>query len=436
MRQISGYQIFAELKRGPVTTIYKALDLRHGRIVLVKVLPAEAATEAQQRFQFLQESKLSARLAHPNLRGIYHSGLNDSEPYLILEYVEGPTLFELINQQKKLPIDICLFIAKELARGIAVVHQNNILHRDIKPANIFLSYTGAVKLGDLGLAHDFKDTTSSIAGTPAYMSPEQVLGREITGASDLFSFGAVFYEMLTGEAAFANRTLAGTLHHIANWDPVPIAQLRPEVPGDIIAFCQKLLAKNPADRLNKAEAVIDHLIRLEHRYGLRTTKYDLAAYLESPETYRQVTLEPAAKTAEVDTRFKTREPIRVSWEVTIVVSATMFLAGVLFIRAVKEYMQNQPRAIRTSPSITVPVRPVPEPGQVGYLELRIVPEGLPSLVYVDGDSAGLAPLAGPLALPAGQHQVLVRHPQFGVKTMQVNITAGDTLRQTLVLTNS
>jgi serine/threonine-protein kinase len=136
MREINGYQIFAELKRGPATTIFKALDIRHQQIVLIKRLHAEAAAEAHRRLQFVQESKVSTRLVHPNLRRLLNSGIVGDEPFLVLEYVEGPALAELIAQHHKLPIDLCLFIAKELAKAIAAAPQQ-FLHRDIKPHNIF-----------------------------------------------------------------------------------------------------------------------------------------------------------------------------------------------------------------------------------------------------------------------------------------------------------
>jgi serine/threonine protein kinase len=433
MRQIDGYQIFAELKRGPVTTIFKALDARHGRIVLIKLLSAEATIENNKRLQFFQESKLSERLAHPNLRRMYQSGMNGGEPFLVLEYVEGPTLFELICQHKKLPLDLCLFIAKELAKAVAAVHQNRVLHRDIKPHNIFLSFAGEVKLGDLGLADELVDANSFIAGTPAYMSPEQVLGREITEVSDLFSFGAVLYEMLTGEAAFANRTLSATLHHVANWEPVPISKLRPEVPEEIVATCQKLLAKNPAERYDSAETVIDHVGRLERVYELKTTKYHLAAFLESPETYREITLPSASADIDVDLAPRRRKRISVNWEITAVVSASMFLAGVLFIRGVKEYTENKVRRTDKVSAATAPLHDALLAGDIGYLDLRVDPPATPGVVHIDGDSIATTPLSAPIKLLPGRHKVGLYHPKWGSRDVEVLITVGDTIRQTVKL---
>jgi serine/threonine protein kinase len=432
MLEIDGYHIFAELKRGPVTTIFKALDTRHGRIVLIKLLHAEAASETNRLVQFLQESNITALMLHPNLRHIYQSGMVGDEPFLALEYVEGPTLFELINRHKKLPIDICLFIAKELVKAMAAVHRYNVLHLDVKPHNIFLSFAGDVKLGDLGMARELIDSNPTIVGTPAYMSPEQVLGREITKASDLFSFGAVFYEMLTGEAAFANRTLSATLHHVANWEPVPIAKLRSEVPHEFVATCQKLLAKNPAERYRDAEAVIEHLTWLEQMYDLAITKHQLADFITSPETYRHVDLQPRVTVVEpsVEAKGYGRAPT-LSWGAAAVVSAVMFLAGVIFISVLKVQVESKTASATSRTGIPAPALLPPQPEECGWLDLSVQPWGA---VSIGSEALGKTPLARPIPLPPGTHKVRVQHPQWGEKEIEVQISVGDTLRRRLDLT--
>lgn len=425
MQKIDGYQIFAELKRGAASTIYKAWDFQSSRTVLIKLLPAEVAIEPEWRAQFLKEGKISARLAHPNLRRILQSGLLEEEPFLVLEYVEGPTLAELIRQHKRLPLDLCLYIAKELAQGVAVVHQNRILHRDLKPQNVFLSFSGAVKLGDLGLAHDRNEATTTIAGTPAYMSPEQVLGQEITETSDLFSFGAVLYEMLTGEPAFADRTLPATLHHVVNWEPVPITLLRPEVPAELVSVCQKLLAKNPAERYRNAEAIVEHLHHLERRFGVSPTAKHLAEFLDAPQAYRKVALHqtktPPARTVET-TRYRSPS---LSWGVAALVSATMFLAGVIFIKILKDRVEEKMLLNRPAHTMTAPL------SAYGYLILRATPQ---SLVRIDEETLGLAPFDAPIRLRPGPHRVLVQHPRWGAKKFEVTIASGDTLLQVIDLT--
>jgi serine/threonine-protein kinase len=423
MHKIDGYQIFAELKQGPVTTIYKAVDSRHQRVVLIKLLNGEAAALPHRRTQFVQEGKISQRLQHPNLRRTLHTGTLAEQPFLALEYVEGPTLAELIQTHRKLPIDLCVYLARELAGAIAAVHRHKFLHHDIKPQNIFLSYDGAVKLGDLGMARELAaEAGPFMAGTPAYMSPEYILGREIEETSDLFSFGAVLYEMISGEVAFVNRTLSATLMHVANWEPEPLARLRPETPADLIAICQKLLAKNPRERFSSAEEAGAALQKLERRYGVSTTARHLTEFLEAPARYRRVQWH-------VQAPLPPRKPARTTaqnWGFTALVSATMFMAGVLFIKGVKGYVDHKNN--RRAP-VAAAAGPQTEPlsaTRVGYLDLRLTPG---SVVWLEGDSIATAPLSAPLAFPNGMHELAVKYPGAEPHHMKVYITAGDTLRK-------
>lgn len=428
MHKIDGYQIFAELKHGPVTTIYKAVDSRHQRVVLIKLLNGEAAARPHWRAQFVQEGKISQRLHHPNLRRTLHTGTFEEQPFLALEYVEGPTLAELIHTHRKLPLDLCVYIAGELARAIAAVHRHKVLHNDIKPQNIFLSFNGAVKLGDLGLARELAaDSDPFMSGTPAYMSPEYILGREIKETSDLFSFGAVLYEMITGEVAFVNRTLSATLMHVANWEPVPLARLRPETPPELAAICQKLLAKNSHDRFPSAEEAEEALLQLQRRYGISTEAKQLAEFLEAPARYRAATWQmPGANAAQG--RPLPRKAGRTSaqnWGFTALMSATMFMAGVLFIKGVKGYMDNKARPAPAAAAAGLHAAQAPAT-RAGYLDLRARPG---SVIYLDGDSIATTPLAAPLALPNGLYKVTVKSPGARPQEMKVYITAGDTVRK-------
>lgn len=421
MHKIDGYQIFAELKQGPVTTIYKAVD-QHQRVVLIKLLNGEAAAQPHWRTQFVQEGKISQRLQHPNLRRTFHTGTLAEQPFLALEYVEGPTLAELIQAQRKLPIDLCVYLARELAGAIAAVHRHQVLHHDIKPQNIFLSYEGEVKLGDLGLARELAaDAGPFMSGTPAYMSPEYILGREIAETSDLFSFGAVLYEMITGEVAFVNRTLSATLMHVANWEPAPPARLRPEAPADLIAICQKLLAKNPHERFSSAEEAGAALQQLERRFGVSTTAKHLTEFLKAPAHYRQVQWQTQARPLP-------RKPARTTaqnWGFTALVSAIMFMAGVLFIKGVKGYVDHKNRRA----SVTADLQAAQLPStRVGYLDLHITPGGV---VWLEGDSIATAPLSAPLALPNGLYELAVKYPGAAPHSMKVYITAGDTLHKSV-----
>lgn len=430
MDRIDGYQIFAELKNGPVTTVFKAFDTRRNQVVLIKLLQAEAAIKEHWRAQFMQESRISAQLNHPNLRRTLHAGTLADQPYIVLEYVEGPTLAELIKQHKKLPIDLCIYIAKELARAIAAVHRNKVLHRDIKPQNIFLSMSGAVKLGDLGSAHELADVSPLTIGTPAYMSPEYILGQEVGESSDLFSLGAVLYEILTGEVAFVNRTLASTLLHVVNWDPVPISKLRPETPAELIITCQKLLAKKSAERYGSAKVVLDDLSFLGRSYGLSTNQRDLAQFLESPETYEGIDLKAVAQRDAARTAGSRLQRIpTLSWGVAAILSASMFLAGVLFIKGLKEYFYG-PLVKAPSSSVTAPLPRAFTSANLGYLDLHLNSGGE---VFIDGETIGAGPMRALMALPVGPHEIDINDPFEGVTKKNITINSGDTLRLTIDL---
>lgn len=434
MENIDGYQVFAELKDGPVNTIYKALDLRHHQIVLIKLLHLEAADSEQWRNQFVQEGKISMRLAHANLRRTISAGMHGERPYLVLEYIEGPTLFELIKKQGKLPLDLCLFIAKEIAAALASVHSHKVLHHDVKPQNIFLSNNGAVKLGDLGLARELTEANPLLAGTPAYMSPEFILGQEINEASDLFSFGAVMYEMLTGEVAFVNRTLAATLLHVANWDPTPIAKLRVETPEALVQICQKLLSKNPATRYQNASAVIHDLAQFEKSCGLNTNAQKLASFLEAPENYPRVNLQFLTATPAPTSAPPALPPPRIAHfsihnlGMIAILSATMFFAGVLFIKVLKEFMYEDAPVRRANAVLSAPMLTTDN----GYLDLQGAPG---ATVYINGDSIGVMPFHTPLALPAGNHEIELRSARALRQRFNIQISNGDTLQHRVILTN-
>ena len=307
MVKIDGYEIFAELQRGPWIVVYKAFDLKRQQTVIVKVEKNDD-TPAVIREQLIAEFNLGQHLTHVNLRRPYGTGIISGRRYLILEYVEGPTLTEVISTN--LPIELCVWITKKIAMALSAVHQQKIIHRDVKPANIFLSFSGDVKLGDLGLAVDCTKIDSSIAGTPAYLSPETVLGSTIKNNSDLFSLGAVFYEMLSGEIPFSDHTTSAILHRIANWQPTSIEKLRPDIPPELTSICQKLLDKNPQDRCRDAADVVILLEKIEKKYDLAVSSESLSSFLADPEIYPRIVFEPVVveeKPVEVQATFIQQE---------------------------------------------------------------------------------------------------------------------------------
>jgi serine/threonine-protein kinase len=332
MATLEGYEIFAELKRSPWVAIYKAFDTQRQRTVLVKMLLHAGAPAAVQE-QLRVEGDLQQLLSHPNLRAVYEYGKAAGREFLVLEYVEGPTLAELIAQN--LPVELCVWIAKEVAQALAAIHRHGLLHRDVKPQNIFVSQNGEVKLGDLGLAVDRNEVRANLAGTPAYFSPELILGQNLSPRSDLFSLGAVLYEMLTTAPPFADHSTPAILHRIANLEPFPPEKLRPEIPGELAGWCRKLLSKNPDHRCADAEQIIALCTRFEQNHDLHLSAKNLAQFLHQPDDYPRRDFQshsprvPPPAVPSLSTSKKLKEPTRKRRFVPLFFAASLLCVFIL-----------------------------------------------------------------------------------------------------------
>ena len=252
------YALERELGRGGMAVVYLARDLRHTRLVALKVLPPELASAVRLE-RFLREIQVAARLAHPNILPVLDSGDANGLPYYTMPLVEGESLRAKLAREKQLPLDVSLQIASEVADALAYAHHQGVVHRDIKPGNILLQAGHAV-VSDLGLARALSaagDESLTDAGhpigTPAYMSPEQASGVPyIDGRADIYSLACVLYEMLAGEPPFTGRTLEAALASRVSL-PVPsIRAVRPAVPEPVDSVLRKALAPAPEDRFANA----------------------------------------------------------------------------------------------------------------------------------------------------------------------------------------
>lgn len=262
IRDISLQELIYE---GPNTLVYKSWQTAEKRTVLVKILkPQKTGGDAERIKRFQREGKAMARLDHPNIVDIYDAGAQENYHYLVLEFVHGGNVRQLMDSCGKVTPDILLPLARQILLALQAAHQQQITHRDIKPANILIDHGGQVKLTDFGLARP-ADTTEvtqpgTILGTLAYLAPEQITGGPPDGRADIFAFGCVMYEMLSGNKAFEGGNVSATLHRILNETPDDIRTLEPQLPEALADFIDRCLAKDPADRWSSAN---DALLALE-----------------------------------------------------------------------------------------------------------------------------------------------------------------------------
>ena len=323
--RLGPYEILSALGAGGMGEVYKARDGRLDRIVAVKILPAALAQDAQFRDRFDREARAISHLDHPHICALYDVGEDRGTAYLVMQYLEGETL-ENVLKKGPLPLDQALNTAIEIAGALDAAHRAGIVHRDLKPANIMLTKAGA-KLLDFGLAkasgvastsYSMLQTTppgavtaqGTILGTFQYMAPEQVEGEEADARTDIFAFGAVLYEMLTGRKAFAGKSQASLLGAILKDQPTPVAQVQPMTPPALEYLVRTCLAKDPDARFQTA-----HDVSLQLRW---IAEGGSAVGVPAPVVARR----------------KSRE--RVAWALSAVLAAIALGAGALAVIHLRE----------------------------------------------------------------------------------------------------
>jgi serine/threonine protein kinase len=300
--KLAHYNILEKLGEGGMGVVYKARDTQLDRFVAIKVLPPEKLANPDRKLRFIQEAKSASALNHPNIITIYEIGSEDGVDFMAMEFIAGRVLDQLIPRAGLKTSDLLKY-AIPVADGLARAHAAGIVHRDLKPGNIMIGEDGQVKLLDFGLAKltEFSDSIDAdltrtvrpeteegtIVGTVSYMSPEQAEGRKVDARSDIFSFGAVLYQMATGQRAFPGKSKISTLAAILHTEPKPAAEIHPGLPPELEKIIQRCLRKDPAWRYHSAADI---------KIGLHDLQREFEAGIRAPASQlptRRRTLWPA-----------------------------------------------------------------------------------------------------------------------------------------------
>ncbi len=295
---ISHYKIIEKLGEGGMGVVYKAHDTTLDRTVALKFLPSYLTSDKTEKERFYHEAKAAAALNHNNIAVVYEIGEHENQVFIAMEYVEGKTLKQLVEAEPLLIMKV-LDISIQVCEGLAAAHEKGIVHRDIKSDNIIVTSKGQPKITDFGLAK-VKGATKltkagSTLGTVAYMSPEQAQGEEVDQRTDIFSFGVVLYEMLTGRLPFRGEHQAALIYSIMNEQPAPVARFNEKVTPELEHIVMKALAKDTDERYQHADDMLADLRSERKKLEYARSGYIRAAEAAEAQAVRQPLVTPALK---------------------------------------------------------------------------------------------------------------------------------------------
>ena len=290
--EIKGYSVLGKIAKGGMGEVYKGIHQGLGKEVILKKLSPNAPAGFYERFK--REASIMMDISHPNIVHMYDYFHEGGSPYIIMEYIDGYSLSELIHRYKQIPVYLAAYIILKIAEGLKYAHSEGVIHRDIKPGNVLLSATGAIKLTDFGIAfrpesHESENVTKqgTILGTPAYMSPQQIKSsKDADGCSDLYSLGVLFYEMLTAKRPFSNEFTNDNIKKIMKGKYLGIRKYNKYVPFKLISIIRKMMHHDSRKRYKTADEIIHILTKfISFRFkDLNVIRKDLALIVNGDDS--------------------------------------------------------------------------------------------------------------------------------------------------------
>ena len=361
----SRYLIDAELGRGAMGVVYKAHDKVIDRTVALKTILVDhnAPNRDELLERLLREAKAAGSLDHPNIITIYDVGQEGDLVYLSMQFVEGETLAQRLAGGIRPRLDVVFSYIEQICSAVGFAHKRGLVHRDLKPANLMLTDTGLIKVLDFGIAKlgDSSMTQAGmVVGTPSYMAPEQASGRPVDHRSDIFSLGAVFYELITGERAFGSQGITTVLYKVIHEDPIPPSAVQPHLPRGLDAIVQKALAKDPQQRYQSCEEMLNAF----HEHAAATAALKAKKSIPPPIEPLGTQLSPSSSVARPASIRKTeldtttiRRPRRFLWIGFAVCLIAAAIAGIWFVRPgllLPRKSNSQPIEVKDVPKNAVP----------------------------------------------------------------------------------
>lgn len=418
-RKIGPYKVLAQIGSGGMATVYQAEQPSLNRMVAIKELRTSLSRDDSMIERFEREALSIAQLAHHNIVHVYDFIKKPPSMYIVMEYVEGIDLYTLLRKVDRLPSEISAIIALQAAQALEYAHFKGVVHRDFKPSNLMLTKEGVVKLMDFGIARDesHEDLTlpGQALGTPAYMSPEQVMGERVDFRSDIFSFGIVLYQMLTGQKPFVEDETLGVMQRIINEPYKRPRAIYPDIPWALQSTVRKCMRKTPNDRFKSTEELRRRLEKWVAKKVRINTAGRLVIYMRHRDLISEKEAETYVKAEEllsIDTLAADSGEVS-RWGVVLrpVLMSHLALALVfgLFVFGVNALGSRL---------------------QSSFVRVNVVPW---ADVYVDGELHDTTPFAAPISISPGKHVIEFRNRYYQDTKRNVVLEVGETKDLNIVL---